>query len=483
MALWFDVDDLVAYFNAHQRPSGIQRLCFELYGEVWRLAGHTGEVRFCRHDQHYTNLIEIDWPVLQRMITEVTAKARPNRNALLRPLETTEPEPVLQMPIGPPHAPTILRRCSRFMLSTRLRHAAGDAFYAASSPRAGYFAAARAMLVHFGLSAPPKPAIDQRRIDIAPSKPVLARGDVLIALGSIWDPRFAPLLKRLQDEYGIRFATVVYDLIPDLFPDFTGQYLTELFRFWLFNVVPRADTIFTLSRASAHDLTRVMARRGYAIPAPVILPPGARGPKPKFRFGPISSRPFILFVSTIEPRKNHTLLLAVWQRLLATMAPERVPDLVFAGRLVGGMVQKFNKSIGHSSLRERVKIVIEPEDQQLARLYADCMFTVFPSLYEGWGLPVGESLGFGKPVAASNRSSIPEAGGAFCVYFDPENVDEATAVIRDLIEQPKRLALLKHRIAKEFRPPSWADTASRLLDALSSEPSPNGETKSTERAA
>jgi len=148
------------------------------------------------------------------------------------------------------------------------------------------------------------------------------------------------------------------------------------------------------------------------------------------------------------------------------MAPERVPDLIFAGRLVGGMVQRFNRNISHPGLRERVKIVIEPEDQHLAELYADCLFTVFPSLYEGWGLPIGESLGFGKPVAASNRASMPEAGGGFCVYFDPQNVDEATAVIRDLIEQPKRLAEMKRRIARNFRPPSWADAARGLLSAL-----------------
>jgi glycosyltransferase involved in cell wall biosynthesis len=467
MTLWFDVDDLVAYFNAHQRPSGIQRLCFELYREVWRAAGHTGEIRFCRHDLRYAKLIEIDWPTLQRTIIEVTAKAHPNRDVLLKPFEADEEraEPVLA-PIGPPRAPSFLRLLCRFALSTSLRHAAGDAFYAASSPAAGYTAAVRAVLVHFGIVSSPKQPIDREKLDIAPSEPVMARGDVLVALGSIWDPRFAPLLNRLREIYGIRFATIVYDLIPEMFPEFTGTYLTELFRFWLFNVVPRADIIFTLSLASAHDLTQVMARCGLPIAKPVILRPGARRLKAKFRFRPARPRSFILFVSTIEPRKNHALLLAVWERLLATMAPERVPDLVFAGRLVGGMVPRLTKNIRHPGLRERVKIVVEPEDQHLAELYTDCLFTVFPSLYEGWGLPLVESLGFGKPVAASNRSSIPEAGGEFCVYFDPDNPDQATSVIRDLIENSKHLAELKRRIAKGFRPPSWADTASALLSSL-----------------
>lgn len=485
MTLWFDVDDLVAYFNAHQRPSGIQRLCFELYREVWRLAGHTGEIRFCRHDLRYAKLIEIDWPTLQRAIIEVTAKAHPNRDLLLKPFKEDEgrDEPLITAPAGPPCAPRFLRRIGRFALSTKLRYIAGDAFYAASSPVAGYAAAIRAVLVHFRIMSPVKQPIIREKLDISPSEPVLARGDVLVALGSIWDPRFAPLLNRLRDMYGIRFATIVYDLIPELFPEFTGSYLTELFRFWLFNVVPHADNVFTLSRSSANDLMKVMASRALPVAQPVILPPGARKPKSKFRFRPARSRPFILFVSTIEPRKNHTLLLAVWERLLATMPQDRVPDLVFAGRLVGGMMQRLNKHIRHPGLRDCVKIVVEPEDQHLAELYTDCLFTVFPSLYEGWGLPIGESLGFGKPVAASNRSSIPEAGGEFCVYFDPENVDEATAVIGDLIGQPKRLAELKRRIAKGFRPPNWADAACDLLSTLAGDVAANAGRKAIERPA
>jgi glycosyltransferase involved in cell wall biosynthesis len=307
--------------------------------------------------------------------------------------------------------------------------------------------------------------IDNSVIDVAPTEPVLRPGDVLLALGSIWDPRFAPLLDRLRGDHGISFATIVYDLIPDMFPELTGRYLTELFRGWLFNVVPKADFLFTLSKAASHDLGAAMQRQGRRIPAPVILPLGANRARPKLRFR-TAKRPFVLFVSTIEPRKNHELLLAVWEQLLARMDPEQVPDLVFAGRLVGGMAERFSKKIFSPALRQRVQIILEPEDQRLAALYADCLFTVFPSLYEGWGLPVSESLGFGKPVAASNRSSIPEAGGDFCVYYDPENVEEATEVIRGLIENPRLVAGLKKRIARSFRPPCWGDTAAALLAGL-----------------
>ena len=107
-----------------------------------------------------------------------------------------------------------------------------------------------------------------------------------------------------------------------------------------------------------------------------------------------------------------------------------------------------------------------PSDAELASLYRDCLFTLYPSFYEGWGLPVTESLCFGKTVAASNRGSIPEAGGEFCAYFDPDDLNDAERVVGGLIRHPERIAALEERIATSFRPPGWDDTARAVLAAL-----------------
>jgi hypothetical protein len=85
MTVWFDVDDLVAYFNANRRPSGIQRLCFQVYQEVWAQAGASGAIRFCRHNLHYTGLVEIKWPTLERMIRQVSIESEPDKAALIKP--------------------------------------------------------------------------------------------------------------------------------------------------------------------------------------------------------------------------------------------------------------------------------------------------------------------------------------------------------------------------------------------------------------
>jgi glycosyltransferase involved in cell wall biosynthesis len=174
----------------------------------------------------------------------------------------------------------------------------------------------------------------------------------------------------------------------------------------------------------------------------------------------------VLLVSTIEPRKNHALIVAVWLKMLAEMPAGEVPDLVFAGRVVGNVAAMFGTLPGHDALLEHIHIVDEPDDDQLNALYQNCLFTVFPSLYEGWGLPVTESLSFGKTVAASNRASIPEAGGNFCLYFDPDDLDGAYQAIAGLIAHPLRIAALEKRIAEKFRPPSWRDAAATVLQAL-----------------
>ena len=99
-------------------------------------------------------------------------------------------------------------------------------------------------------------------------------------------------------------------------------------------------------------------------------------------------------------------------------------------------------------------------------LYRDCRFTFFPSFYEGWGLPVTESLSFGRVCLASDRASVPEAGGRFCAYLDPDNATGATAAARALIGNPEHLAALEADIRDGFRPVPWSDTAAAVLAAL-----------------
>jgi glycosyltransferase involved in cell wall biosynthesis len=105
-------------------------------------------------------------------------------------------------------------------------------------------------------------------------------------------------------------------------------------------------------------------------------------------------------------------------------------------------------------------------DAELQQAYRCCLFTVFPSLCEGWGLPIAESLAHGKLCVASNRTSIPEVGGNLVDYFDPSNEEDALAKIERPLIDPGYLAAREAQVRTEFRRRTWAECAHALIRAL-----------------
>jgi glycosyltransferase involved in cell wall biosynthesis len=177
---------------------------------------------------------------------------------------------------------------------------------------------------------------------------------------------------------------------------------------------------------------------------------------------------YALFVSTIEARKNHLLLFRIWQRLLEELPAERVPILVFAGR-VGWLVGDLMRQIANTGhLNGKLMVLENTADAEIAALYQGCLFTLYPSFHEGWGLPVTESLAFGKPCLIADRTSLPEAGGGLVRAFDPDNLHDAHAAIRQVILDPDDLARWEERVRREFRPTPWSASAGTVLAVLGS---------------
>jgi glycosyltransferase involved in cell wall biosynthesis len=111
----------------------------------------------------------------------------------------------------------------------------------------------------------------------------------------------------------------------------------------------------------------------------------------------------------------------------------------------------------------KIVLIESPSDADLTHLYHGCLFTLFPSLSEGWGLPVTESLAFGKPCIVANVTSLPEAGGSLARYFDPDNLNDVVSVIRTTITDRPGLAEWEARVKREFRPVSWDASAQAIL--------------------
>jgi glycosyltransferase involved in cell wall biosynthesis len=175
---------------------------------------------------------------------------------------------------------------------------------------------------------------------------------------------------------------------------------------------------------------------------------------------------YVLFVSTIEIRKNHRLLVRIWRRLLERHGADAVPTLIFAGQ-IGWLVDDLLADLTACSYVDG-KIVLMPglSDAELRQAYRSSLFTVFPSLCEGWGLPIAESLMHGKFCVASNRTSIPEVGGDLVDYFDPSNEDDVLAKIERLLLDPGYLKAREARLQAEYRPRTWTDCVHALVGKL-----------------
>ncbi|MBU4606084.1 MAG: glycosyltransferase family 4 protein [Proteobacteria bacterium] len=144
-------------------------------------------------------------------------------------------------------------------------------------------------------------------------------------------------------------------------------------------------------------------------------------------------RPYLLFVGTLEPRKNLVRLLAAYERLVAGGQDEF--DLVLAGG-TGWKAGPIEEALSHSPVRERIRRLGYVPGPDLPALYQGAWALVYPSLYEGFGLPVLEALACGVPVVTSAAASLPEVGGDAALYLDPEDPEQLLDTLERITGQP-----------------------------------------------
>jgi glycosyltransferase involved in cell wall biosynthesis len=109
-----------------------------------------------------------------------------------------------------------------------------------------------------------------------------------------------------------------------------------------------------------------------------------------------------------------------------------------------------------------IHYVEAPTDAELAHLYGNCAFTVFPSLHEGWGLPITESLDFAKPCIAADNSALPEAGQGLALHLDAHDLDGWVAAAQRLIESPHERAAIASRIRAAYRRRTWRQVGDEI---------------------
>lgn len=289
-------------------------------------------------------------------------------------------------------------------------------------------------------------------------------GDHWVSLGLDWIYLDQPLFARLRERHGLRTTVVCYDAIPVLFPELVSRASLG-FENYLIAMSAYADTVLCISECTRRDFLEVLSRRGVPAPATQVIRLGAdiQGPGDDLQQAPpalqdaAGARPFVLFVSTLEPRKNHKVLFQAWTGLRRRgLTPHR---LVCVGMRTWGGAELLEMLDADPLLRDDVLVLNSVTDGQLAWLYRHCEFTVYPSIYEGWGLPVVESLAYGKLCLSSDAASLPEAGGRWAEYLDPHDAPAWEERLAFFMAEPAQLAERNERIAREFRAPAWSGTA------------------------
>lgn len=303
------------------------------------------------------------------------------------------------------------------------------------------------------------------------------RGASLINLGtSWWLQNYFLFVRDAKATRGIRYIPFVHDMIPIMAPEHCTRALTQDFISWAIGVFDHADHFLCNSNATKRDLIKVAAMIDRPIdPADIaVIPLDTEFRKPGIAelpddaLGQWGLHPdgFILFVSTIESRKGHLDAFDAWIELIDELGADTVPQLVCVGNRGWLNDQIYDRLANDKRLAAKVSMLSRLSDEELSLLYRTCLFTIYPSLYEGWGLPVTESLGHVKVPLISDAASLPEAGGPFAVYFRAGATDELTAAARKLILDVDYRQELEAKIAAEFRPRAWRDLAFQISEEL-----------------
>ena len=307
-----------------------------------------------------------------------------------------------------------------------------------------------------------------------------SQGAYLINLGtSWWLQNYFLHVRAAKARYGIRYVPYVHDCIPIMTPEHCVENLTRDFITWTLGAFQHADHILANSKATAKDVKFVAQRLGHQIEEPIVVTLDADFRAATSRLSrnaalsssdillrnDLTAGEYVLFVSTIESRKNHLMAFSAWLTLTKKYGLARVPKLVCVGNRGWLNDAIYAKLAASKILQEKVTLLSKISDMDLQTLYGKSLFTLYPSSYEGWGLPVTESLCYGKVPLLANTSSLPEAGGDFADYFDPGSESELVAALERLMFDAGYRAEREKHIAEKFRPRSWLEIGGQIVAA------------------
>lgn len=284
-------------------------------------------------------------------------------------------------------------------------------------------------------------------------------GDVIFLCDASWNYRVWSATRQAKRR-GARVVTVVYDLIPLRQPEFCPALTTISFRTWLRRLMPQSDGVICISQAVEDDLKQ------YGVEAKVLLPPTAN-----FRLGcdPVSipsgsgmvrkivqnfivDAPCFTAIGSIEPRKNYGFLIDAFERLWASGVNVRLLIIGRRNSQCGDLLQRIER---HVELGGRLLVIFDGGDEEVAFAYSNSLALIFPSLAEGFGLPLVEARAHGCRVIASDLPAFVELADSGVSIFPRNSLDALETLVRSHLSDDQN--------ATTMIPFTWADSARRCI--------------------
>jgi glycosyltransferase involved in cell wall biosynthesis len=469
---FFDMTDILLYVEKETTVSGIQRVSFEVIRRVVSRLGFEN-VRLSYWDRLHREYVAINSDFIADMdefspdvfgAVFFGKKARAQYDA----------------------APTLMRyrnRPLKYWLYSKVRA------YHAARGHERYFAKMGSSIDEweaFKIRKDPARIEVPKETERTTISKIAKPGDQLIILGAIWNiDGLEPALQHLKDNNGIEIYQLVHDLIPIIATEHIAADFSGEFYHWLLSSMGYCTRFIANSENTGRDLQRFMDEVGQqrsidVVPLAqkfdVVHSNRIEDPAKPFKsrlsslYGlnqsvlNLTKTPFVLVVGTMESRKNIWRLAQAWQRLTRISGLD-VPKLVFAGKpgWYNDDFENLMKSTGN--LGGWVEFAKKPNDAELGFLYENCLFTATVSFYEGWGLPIGESLSFGKTAVVADNSSMPEVGGDLVEYCNAHSISSIYDACHKLIADPDHRRALEQKIAKKSLR-TWDDVTDDFMNVL-----------------
>lgn len=304
------------------------------------------------------------------------------------------------------------------------------------------------------------------------------KNSVFLEINSCWHtlPNRSFLLPQLKNK-NIRIITQIYDLIPLRYPQYMASVTLMKFMEFITAHLTYTDDIIVNTDAVKQDVLKLFEETGIR-PKPVhVINLGA-----DFSVGnksdgeeadekiirKLQGRRFILSVGTIEPRKNHKLIVEAYEKRLSALDT----DVVFVGRTGWQMEELTDRIKSNPKFDNGIYMFSNVSDATLSELYSMAFMIAFPSYTEGYGLPTIEALIKGVPVVCSDIPVMREVGQKFCEYFPPDDPDAFAGIIEEYVNSEEKYRLKKKQIAEEYRPPLWSDTVKNVISLVNSSRKP-----------